>query len=159
MTASTHKRILLRRFEREPLAGFVNPSAFLHPSGIEVMTVEGAVLLIPYGDVKALYFVRDFESHPPAEDAVFHTRPKMNGVWIRLRFRDGDLMEGVLPNNLLQLEPQGYTFVPPNPTSNNQKVFVPREALSELQVVGVVGSPLRLTKAKPKPKEQIELFE
>ena len=48
---------------------------------------------------------------------------------------------------------------PPNPGINNQRVFVPRAALTELQVLGVVGSPLRLPKVKPKPKEQIELFE
>lgn len=160
MTASTNKRIVLRRFEREPVMGFVNPQSYLQPGGIELLTPAGAALLVPYGDVKALYFVRDFDGEEPgAESRVFHNRPKMSGLWIRLRFRDGEIIEGVLPNNLLQLEPQGFTFVPPNPTSNNQKVFVPRVALAELQVVGVVGSPLRVRKPKPKPKEQIELFE
>jgi hypothetical protein len=49
--------------------------------------------------------------------------------------------------------------VPPDPGFQNQRVFVPRAALSRIQVLGVVGSPLR-TPRKPKltPKEQIELF-
>jgi hypothetical protein len=36
---------------------------------------------------------------------------------------------------------------------------VPKAALTELQIVGVVGSPLRPRKARPKPQQQIELFE
>jgi hypothetical protein len=76
-----------------------------------------------------------------------------------MRLRDGELMDGILPNDLLQLEPPGFTLVPPSPSSNNQKMFIPRAALTEVQVLGVVGSPLRPQKAKPKTKEQIELFE
>jgi hypothetical protein len=49
--------------------------------------------------------------------------------------------------------------VPPDPYSNNQRLFLPRAALTELQVLGVVGSPLRRPKAKPVPKEQIGLFD
>lgn len=159
MTASTNKRIVIRRFERDPVLGFVNPQSYLQAGGIEVLTPAGTALLVPYTEVKALYFVRDFDGEPPEGSRVFLNRPKMSGLWIRLTFRDGEVMEGVLPNNLLQLEPQGFTFAPPNPTANSQKVFVPRAALAGLQVVGVVGSPLRAGRAKPKPKEQIELFE
>jgi len=72
------------------------------------------------------YFVRDFDSiEPGAEHRVFNTRPKTNGVWVRMRFRDGELMDGILANNLLLLEPYGFTVVPPSPTSSNQRVFVP----------------------------------
>lgn len=160
MAVSTSKRIVVRRFERESIPGFVNPQNYLQTQGLELLSQSGTVLVVPYDEIKAAYFVRDFETgEPPAEHQVFHTRPKMNGIWVRMRFRDGELMDGLLPNNLLQLEPYGFTVIPPNPTSSNQRVFVPRAALSELQVLGVVGSPLRPRKEKVKPKEQIELFE
>lgn len=143
------------------MQGFVNPQSFLRPEGVEVLTQEGTVLLAPYNEVKTVSFVRDFGvQEAPAEARLFNTRPKINGVWVRMRFRDGELMDGILANNLLLLEPYGFTFTPPNPLSAQQKVFAPRAALSEVQVLGVVGSPLRpAAKAKPKPKEQIELFE
>ena len=83
----------------------------------------------------------------------------MEGLWVRLRFRDGDAMDGLLANNLLQLENQGFTIIPPDPGFQNQRVFVPKAALTEVQVLGVVGSPLRRRKAKPEAKEQIGLFE
>ena len=160
MAVSTNKKIVIRRFDREAINGFVNPQSYLQEAGVEVLTSSGTALVVPYNEVKALYFVRDFDgSDILEENRLFHTRPKMNGIWIRMKFRDGDLMDGLIPNNLLQWDTHGVTFIPPNPTANNQKVFVPRAALLELQVVGVVGSPLRLQKPKPKPQEQIELFE
>ena len=160
LAASTSKRVVIRRFEREPVHGFVNPQTYLCAEGIELLSQSGAILVVPYAEVKVVYFVRDFESGEPSpEHRVFNTRPKISGVWVRMHFRDGELMDGILANNLLQLEPYGFTVVPPNPSSSNQRVFVPRAALAALQVLGVVGSPLRPQKSKPKPKQQIELFE
>jgi hypothetical protein len=104
--------------------------------------------------------VKDFEPpDPSAERKTFGTRPKMDGLWVRLKFRDGEVMDGILANNLLAIEAHGFTVVPPDPYSNNQRLFLPRAALTELQVLGVVGSPLRRPKAKPVPKEQIGLFD
>ena len=68
-------------------------------------------------------------------------------------------MEGVLPNNLLQVEYHGFTVIPPDPYSNQQRVFVPRMALRAVEVLGVVGSPLKRRKPKAAPKEQIGLFD
>lgn len=160
MAGSTTKKVLIRRFDREQLAGYVNPQSYLRPAGVELLTPGGSVSLVPYGEIKAVHFVRDFDDSPsPPEHRVFNTRPKMDGLWVRLRFRDDEVMDGILPNNLLTLESYGFTFTPPEPYSNNQRVFVPRTALAEVQVLGVVGSPLRLRKPKPVPKEQFSLFE
>ena len=85
---------------------------------------------MPYGDVKTVSFVRDFDAaDADLERKVFNTRPKMDGLWVRMRFRDGDIMDGILSNNLLSIEPWGFTIVPPDPTSQNQKIFLPRAAL------------------------------
>jgi uncharacterized protein DUF6982 len=123
-----------------------------------MLSAEGNVTVVPYAEIKTIAFVRDFEGGAEPARRVFHTRPKMDGLWVRLQFRDGDVMEGILPNNLLQLETYGFTVIPPDPYSNNQKVFIPRTALRAVEVLGVVGSPLK-KKGKPAPKEQIGLFE
>ena len=160
MASSTTKKVLIRRFEREPLVGFVNPHVYLREGGIELMTPGGAVTLIPYGEVKTVCFVKDFDAaDTEPERKVFNTRPKTDGLWVRITFRDDEVMEGILANNLLQLEPRGFTIVPPDPYSNNQRIFLPKVALKELQVLGVVGSPLKRRKPKPAAKEQIGLFE
>jgi hypothetical protein len=160
LAASTSKKVRISRFEREALLGFVNPLTYLRPAGVELLTPEGNYSVVPYEEVKTVQFVKDFDPPDPAtERKVFSTRPKMDGLWVRIKFRDGEVMDGILANNLLSMEPHGFTVVPPDPYSNNQRLFLPRTALIELQVLGVVGSPLRPRKAKPAPKEQIGLFD
>ncbi len=161
MAGSTTKKVLVRRFDRETLTGFVNQQTYLLPAGVELMKTDGTVAVVPYQEIKTVCFVKDFESAEAGpESRVFHTRPKMDGLWVRMRFRDGEIMDGILSNNLLQLEPYGFTFIPPEPYSNNQRIFSPREALSEFHILGVVGSPLtRRRRKKEVAKEQIGLFE
>jgi hypothetical protein len=159
LAGSTTKKTILRRFDKEPLAGYVNPLSFLQPEGVEVLSALGRVTTVPYGEIRSVSFVRDFDDASGAGQRVFHSRPKMEGLWLSLEFRDGEMMEGILPNNLLQLERYGFTVIPPDPYSNNQRVFVPRAALRAAEVLGVVGSPLKRRRTKAVPKEQIGLFD
>jgi hypothetical protein len=152
--------VLVSRFDRDTLSGFVNPSTYLTPAGLELLTVNGTVLTLPYEEVKTVAFVRDFQQGEPRQDPrSFTARPKMEGLWVRMRFRDGDSLEGVLANNLLQIDGTGFTIVPPDPGYQKQRLFIPRAAVTQVQVLGVVGSPLRTGKRKPVPKEQLEMFE
>lgn len=160
MAASTAKKVLIRRFDREPLTGFVNAQTYLQPQGVELLTPGGACLVVPYTEIKVVCFVRDFGSvEVTQEKKVFNTRPKTDGLWVRMELRDGEVLDGILSNNLLQLTPEGFTVTPPDAYSNNQKLFVPRAALSQFNVLGVVGSPLTRRKPKPAPEGQIGLFE
>ncbi len=159
MASSTAKKVLIRRFDREPLAGFVNPQTYLQPAGVELLMIDGALNTVPYQEIKTVSFVRDFDVSDHPDKRVFNTRPKMEGLWVRMKFRDGEVMDGLLANNLLLLDTHGFTVTPPDPYANNQRVFVPRAAMSEIQVLGVVGSPLRARKTKAAAKEQIELFD
>jgi len=159
LAGSTTKKAIIRRYDKESLAGYLNPLSFLQPAGVELLSAEGNVATVPYPDIKAIAFVRDFADSAPPERQVFQNRPKMEGLWVRLRFRDGDLMEGVMPNNLLLVEHYGFTVVPPDSYSSQQRVFVPRISLAAVEVLGVVGSPLKRRKARPAGKEQIGLFE
>ena len=160
LAVSTTKKVRIARFDREPLVGYVNPQTYLRPGGVELLTPEGNFSVVPYDEIKAVQFVRDFDpAEPGGERKVFTTRPKIDGLWVRVKFRDGEIMDGILANNLLHLETQGFTVVPPDAYSNNQRLFLPRPALVEVQVLGVVGSPLRRPKARPAAKEQIGLFD
>jgi len=160
LAGSTTKKVLIRRFDREPLTGFVNAQSYLQPEGVELLTPGGTLSVIPYLDIKVVCFVRDFDSvEPSQEKKVFNTRPKTDGLWVRMELRDGEVLDGILSNNLLQLTPEGFTVTPPDAYSNNQKLFVPRAALSQFNVLGVVGSPLTRRKTKVVVPDQISLFE
>jgi len=160
VAASTSKKVVVHRFDRQPLAGYVNPASYLLDGGIELLSQEGTLLQAPYEEVKVVCFVRDFEGPgPSAEKRLFTSRPKTEGLWVRLRFRDGEFLDGLLANNLLQVEARGFTLIPPDPSSNNPRLFIPRTALTDLRVISVVGGSSRRIAAEPTPKDQLGLFE
>lgn len=158
MATSTSKKVQIERFDREPLLGFVNQSTCLGETGIELLTLSGTVAVVPYSEIKIVHYVRDFGTGDPSGGRrAFLSRPKLDGVWVRFTFRDRDTLEGVMPNNLLQLEAAGFHCIPPH---GAQRVFIPRAALTGVQVLGVVGSPLRTRRKKPAAADdQIGLFE
>ena len=159
MATSTTKKVLIRRYDRETLAGYVNPLSFLQPEGVELLSDQANITIVPFPEIRSLAFVREFEAGAPPERQVFQTRPKTPGLWVSLRFRDGEVMEGILPNNLLLLENAGFTVIPPDPFANLQRLWVPRSGLVSVEVLGVIGSSLR-KRGKPKEsKDQIGLFE
>lgn len=137
--------------------GFVNPFSYLQPQAIEILRPDGSLALLGYGEVRSVGFVKDFEGEPDGA-RIFLTRPKLEGLWARMVFHDGEVMDGILPNNLLAWEIAGFTVTPPEPDGNIQKIFVPRQALRSIQILGVVGSPLRGKKKKPMPDQQPSLF-
>jgi hypothetical protein len=159
LSASTTKKALIRRYDRETLAGFVNPASFLQPNGVELLSDEGHAVLVPYSEVKFVSFVREFEGEAEPERATFQTRPKIAGLWLSLKFRDGTVIEGIIPNNLMLLEPAAFSVTPPDSAGNLQRLWVPRQSLMAVEVLGVVGSPLRARKPKPPAREQIGLFD
>jgi hypothetical protein len=157
VSSSTAKKVIVRRFDRENLTGFVNAFSYLQPTAIELLKPDGALVLLPYEEVKSVCFVKDFEAESETRK-IFMTRPKLEGLWVRMQFRDGELLDGILPNNLLTWEIAGYTVTPPEPDANNQRVFVPRSALKSIQVLGVVGSPLTAKRKKAAAPDQPTLF-
>jgi hypothetical protein len=160
LAGSTAKKVLIRRFDREPLTGFVNAQTYLQPEGVELLTPSGTLSVVAYSEIKVVCFVKDFDSGEAGQEKkVFNTRPKTDGLWVRMQLRDGEVLDGILSNNLLQLTPEGFTVTPPDAYSNNQKLFVPRAALAQFNVLGVVGSPLTRRKPKAAPQGQIGLFE
>lgn len=147
MASSTAKKVVVRRFDRENLTGFVNVFSYLQPNAVEILKPDGTLVLLPYDEVKSVCFVKDFETETET-GKIFMTRPKLEGVWVRMLFRDGEVLDGIMPNNLLAWDITGFTVTPPEPDSNNQRIFVPRSALQNIQVLGVVGSPLRAKRKK-----------
>jgi hypothetical protein len=162
VAGTTNKKVLVARFDRETLHGFVQTPGGFETGELELLTPEGTLLKIPFSETKVVCFVRDFELGETWRDhPSFSTRPKSPGLWVRLRFRDGDSIEGMLANNLMLVDPPGFSIIPPDPTFPNQRIVVPRAALADVQVLGVIGTPLRRRAPQKEAKEagQLEMFE
>jgi hypothetical protein len=143
---STHKKVIVRKMNRDALNGFVG-SSFIVDDKIEMLNTSGNVVMLELADVKGVYFVREFGDSESLVRKTFTTRPRSEGLWVRLRFRDNEVMEGMMPNNLAQVGPEGYLINPPDTRSNTQRIFIPRAALTELKVLAVIGSQQRRKKA------------
>jgi hypothetical protein len=164
VAGTTNKKVLVARFDRETLRGFVQSPGGFEGDELELLTPEGALLKVPYAETKVVCFVRDFDAGESwREHRSFATRPKSAGLWVRVRFRDGDSMEGMLANNLMLVEAGGFSIIPPDPTFQNQRIFVPRAALENVQVLGVIGSPLKRRapqkRVEKEEEDQLEMFE
>jgi hypothetical protein len=160
MGASTAKKVLIDRYDRSLLRGYVQPQTWRTADGLEVMSPEGAVSIIPYPQIKCVSFVRDLEGPSVLEERrEFMARPKSAGLWIELQFRDGDSMESTISNNIMEMEAEGLFATPPENAGNAQRIFVPRAGLNGVQVIGVVGKP-KTKRERPAPlaSRQIKLF-
>jgi hypothetical protein len=137
--ASTHKKVIVELQDRKSFRGYLNPSRIGQLDPIDLLTHDGEHQELPLSRIRSIYFVRDFDGDFEPERKAFLSRPKLDGLWLRLRFLDGDSLEGVVPNDLLSLLDNGIQITPPDLNSNTDRIFVPRSALSEVTVLGVVG--------------------
>jgi len=161
--SSTHKKVIVETFAGERLPGYVNLRHFDREEGLELLDPAGEVQRLAWKDVKVAWFVRDWEEQPARPNLnAFPRRPKMEGLWVRLKFRDNETLEGVIVNDLLHQSAYGYLFTPPDLNGSHQKAFVPRAALAALEVLAVTpnrGKHLpRRRKAEPEPSRQPGLF-
>ncbi|MBV9086171.1 MAG: hypothetical protein JOY79_01685 [Acidobacteriaceae bacterium] len=147
--------------DRDSINGYVAPASFVINGKLELLNTAGKVVLIDLAEVKGVYFVREFDE-PEDGRKTFSTRPRTEGLWVRLRFRDNDVAEGLMPNDLTQLTPDGFLIIPPESRGNTQRVFVPRGALQSLAVLAVIGGPQarrrRPAAAKAVDSRQVPMF-
>lgn len=136
--ASTHKKVIVTFSDGTSLQGYLNPLR-LPDDPVDVLTINGEHRQVPLKEIRAVYFVRDFTEDYEPERKAFFSRPKLDGLWVRLKFRDNETLEGVVSNDLLALLDSGIQITPPDLNGAAVRIFVPRSALSEVTVLGVVG--------------------
>jgi uncharacterized protein DUF6982 len=144
--ASTHKKVIVRKADRDTVNGYVAPANFVLDGKLELLNTSGNVVAIELRDIKAVYFVREFSDSEVLTRKTFTTRPRTEGLWVRLKFKDNEVIEGILPNDLTQNPAEGYLMNPPDLRSNTQRVFVPRSALTSVTVLAVIGAARRRRK-------------
>lgn len=147
---STHKKVVVLFHDETPLKGYLNPALLGRSESIDLLTVDGEHRTIALDDVKSVHFVREFQQDFEPERKTYLSRPKLDGLWVRLRFRDGDVMEGIVSNDLLDMLDKGVQLTPPDLHGNTLRLFIPRTALTEMKVLGVVG----VARRSPQPPRE-----
>lgn len=154
---STHKKIIVRKMDRDSISGYVSPT-FVVDGNLEMLNTAGNVVSIDLKTIKSVSFVRDFNDPDGPARKTFTTRPRTEGLWVRLRFRDNEIIEGMMPNELAHLMPEGYLLNPPDTRSNTQRIFVPRSAVSSLTVLAVIGGAQRRRRPAAAAEDQVPMF-
>jgi len=144
--------------DKKPIRGYLNPARLGRADRIDLLTPDGEHLEVELGRVRSIYFVREFSDDFEPERKAFLSRPKLDGLWVKLRFSDGETLEGVVPNDLLSLMDNGLQITSPDLNSSTDRIFVPRAALSEVTVLGVVGVARRKPAAAAASASQPRLF-
>lgn len=147
--ASTHKKVVVRFLDRSLEKGYLNPAKLGDAESLDLLTPEGAHRQIDLNDVRSIYFVREFTDNFEPERKAFLSRPKLDGLWVLLKFRDEETIEGVVPNDLLSLLDRGVQITPPDLHGTTLRIFIPRSALAQMTVLGVVGIARRKPAAAP----------
>jgi hypothetical protein len=159
---ATNKKVIVTRFDREPVPGFVQTPEGFKRNSVELLSPSGTLAQVPYSEVKAVCFVKDFEDGAQWQpNRAYGARPKTPGLWVRLTFQDGDTSEGMIANNLVLVEPPGFHIVLPEAAFAGQRFFIPKEALKELVVLGVVGGSVKrklVEKRTAADRDQMEMF-
>jgi hypothetical protein len=162
-STSTLKKVVVLLLDTSALKGYLNASNLGRTEAIELLTPEGERRPIHLSDIKSIYFVRELAEPFAPQRKAFLSRPKLDGLWVRLRFRDEDVMEGIVGNDLLDLLDAGVQITPPDLHGNTLRMFIPRPALLEMKVLGVVGVARRIPReprdaASKVPAAQSKLF-
>ncbi len=145
--ASTHKKVVIVLSSKKAVRGYLNPARLGQIDPVDLLTPDGEHQELSLASIRSIYFVREFSDDFEPERKAFLSRPKLDGLWLRLRYLDGETLEGVVPNDLLSLLDNGVQITPPDLNSTTDRTFIPRAALSEVTVLGVVG----IARRKPAP--------
>lgn len=154
---STHKKVIVRKVDRDSISGYVAPTSFVRDGKLELLNTAGNVVGIDLKDIKSVNFVREFGDSESLVRKTFASRPRTEGLWVRLKFKDKEVVEGLMPNDLSQQIDEGFLINPPDLRSNTQRIFVPRSALESLTVLAVIGATHR-KRQRPEDQLQVPMF-
>lgn len=155
---STHKKVVVRKMTRDSISGYLSPADFVNDGKLELLNTSGNLLRIDLSEIKCVYFVRDFNESESSTRKTFTSRPRTEGLWVRLKYKDGDIMEGLMANDLTQINQEGFLLNPPDTRGNTQRLFVPRAALAALTVLAVIGGMQGRRRPLSAEEKQVGLF-
>lgn len=148
--SSARKPVIVRKLSRDWCAGYAEASPAGRPDQLELLLPSGKLMQIAWPEIKWVCYVRepgagegwrsgsDLSAPERLLRRRFLSRPRLAGVWLRLTLEDGEELEGVAANDRSLIEGVGLMLTPPDTRSNTQRVYVPRSAIRDFTILGVV---------------------
>jgi hypothetical protein len=150
-TATSHLEKVVIQFGTKSVRGYLETPIWstiedvvgkTFPSSIESLDIRlldsDRVEVIHIGEVKAVFFVNSFNGDPIRKTINFHTgTPIVHGIWMRVEFLDGEVLEGIVYNSIRYLIDPGFFLLPTDPGSNNKLIYVQKKWLVDHRVLGL----------------------
>jgi hypothetical protein len=93
-------------------------------------------------DAKAVFFVKTFDGDLRHRALHFHEHaPIVEGLWVRVYFYDGEMIEGIISNTKDFVLETGFFLRPTDPNGNNRLVYVLKGGLKDFHVLGMRNPP------------------
>ena len=149
----SQKKVIIRFEDQTVLAGYLPGSGIVSSTSVgsvQFLDVTGRLQLLEFAKIRYVAYVRDFNLNDlkmPERLARqrFLGRPRSEGLWVQITFRDGEILEGLAALDKTLIEDAacdgGIYMTPPDIRTNTQRLFVPRAAMAELTVLGVITNP------------------
>ena len=98
----------------------------------------GVVEDVSTKDAKAVFFVKTFDGDLRHRALHFHEHaPLVQGLWVRVYFYDGEMIEGIISNTKDFVLETGFFLRPTDPNGNNRLVYVLKAGLKDFHVLGM----------------------
>ena len=89
-------------------------------------------------NVKAVFFVHDFAGAVERRDLRFHDHlPATQCLWVRVRFDDGETIEGLINNSQDFVLGDGFLMAPTDTLGNNWLIYVVKSKVMGFEVLGL----------------------
>jgi hypothetical protein len=139
------------RYENHAIRGLVEPSELgsieqllrndpMYPlDSIRLKLLDsGAIEDVSTKDAKAVFFVKTFDGDLRHRALHFHEHaPTVPGLWVRVYFYDGEMIEGIISNTKDFVLETGFFLRPTDPNGNNRLVYVLKAGLKDFHVLGM----------------------
>jgi len=108
------------------------------PQGLHIRgETSGECWLVQLSEAKAVFFVKQREGILDHDEVKFFADLVATDLWVRIRFADGEVLEGQTRNDTRLLLEPGVWLRPFDSTGNNVLVYVPKSSVVEFHVMGV----------------------
>lgn len=160
------KKVVVRSVGGGLNRGYLTAAEFLVGDSVALLEADGRTKTFLFSEIETIAYVKYFNFQELLEPEQlgrrsFLARPRGEGLWLRLTFREIAPLESLVPFdlNLMDslLSDRGLHLTPPDPRSNTVRLFVPRLAIRTVEVLGFVMTPSKKLAAKTARQVQASL--
>ena len=105
---------------------------------VRILDENGKESTFPLKDLKAVFFVKEFDGDPAYDEVVFLRKEKPRPwLWVHIEFEDGEIIEGKIKNNEeIIMASDGFFIWFSDEFANSESVYVVKNAIKKFKIMG-----------------------